>query len=74
MDVWIHGHLTWVIEMSGRPPTINAANAILAAVTWVNFPGFQDVRHLILMSITQNIPSTINRRHMSSTGNSLLNS
>jgi len=47
MDVWIHGHLTWVIETSGRT-TINIANAILAAITLAKFPGFQDVHHLIL--------------------------
>jgi len=46
VDVWIHGHLvTRVIEISGCPTT---ANAVLAAVTLVNFPGFQDVHHLIL--------------------------
>jgi len=45
MDVWIHGHLTWVIETSGRPTIVNV---VLAAVTLVNFPGFQDVHHLIL--------------------------
>jgi hypothetical protein len=45
IDVWIHRHLTWVIETS---PTIDIANAVLAAVTLVNFPGFQDVHHHIL--------------------------
>lgn len=45
MDVWVHGHLTWVIEKSGRP---NIVKMVLATVTLVNFPGFQDVHHPIL--------------------------
>jgi len=42
--MWIHKHLTWIIETTNRP---DISDAILAAVALIDFPEFEDVHDLI---------------------------
>lgn len=44
VDIWIHEHLTSIVETL-KDPTIT--NAVLTAVVLINIPGFQDVHDLI---------------------------